>query len=367
MSPGIFHSTTTSAIEFSLPPGSYNAQFYAYGPYVLSFNGYSFAVASKSYTLTVPFIEMFPVNVSAVGVPANMSLGISLSGNFRENYLNNNNGFGYFTSGSNVSALAVNGTYKVMFGETLPNGAKLLGNAGNVTVNGTGANLNVVFHKVSLTASGLPDNTSWGFHGQIYALNSYYPTGKLLPGIQRNITLYLPTGSTFLKPVARGYYNSGFYVNLSHSNASLVVTFHKEYRVIMDSNFQVLPPGSYWGINGLPYTFDGSPSCYTSVPDLAFYEPNGTYRNLSVWGGPPNNTIFSINGTDYYVSFTSSISSRNITVNGQEQTIYVFFNVTRIPVVDHEYIYGALSIAGIVGVAVAIAGTARYVRKGRKK
>lgn len=361
---GTTQSSTTDNISFKLGAGSYNANIVAPGPYV-SPGTYGINVASKSYTLKAPFTDMFPVTVTGIGAPKNASLGISLNGDLRTNLLNSYGSNGYGSSEHTVTKLAVNGTYRVMFGESLPNGASLFGYVGNVTVNGTGTNLQVDFHQVNLTAVGLPDNVSWGFHGQIDLATGYYPPDQLLPGLARNTTIYLPTGSTFLQPVAKGYYSRGFYVNLTDSNASRVVEFEKEYPVYVNSNFQVFPYGSQWGVTGVPYTFDGSPYFAPYSPSFELYVPNGTY-NMSVWVALSTNEV-TVNGTYNYLSYTYNMNLSNLTVNGNAQTVHIFFNLSYTPVKNPEANIIPFIIGGIIIVALSIAGTAYYVNKGKRK
>lgn len=348
---GISLSSYSSTIYFNTGPGTYNAQFSASGPYLMS-TTYSFSVAVKSYTMIVPFTDLYNVQVTGKGLPANVSLGISLSGGFRQNYLNSYYQNGYTSMGNQTSRYAINGTYRVMVGETLSNGANLFGDVGNITVNNSAVNLVVDFHKLVLNETGLPENTSWGFAGQAMLLpnGSYFPPDRLYPGMNRSVTIYVPTGSTYLQPVAKGYYAPGLYANLTSGNASMEVHFQKEYPVTFVSNVQIMPMGNEWQINGVPYTFDGSPAKPSYGNALTFYLPNGTYHpTVSL---PYFMSVEQINGVQYSMNYTYNFSQSNITVNGQAITVNVTFNITKTLIVTSQdwalYFTGAIIVGGSV-------------------
>lgn len=360
---GISLASYSSQIYFKTRPGTYNAEFYASGPYVIPYT-ISFEVGTKSYTVKVPFTDLYNVQVTAKGLPGNVTLGISLSGSFKQNYLNSYYENGYAFSEDHVSTYAVNGTYKVLVGETLSNGANLFGYAGNVTVNNSALNIVVDFHKLVLNETGLPAYLYWGFHGQLmqYFNGSYYPPDTLYPGLNRSVTVYVPTGSTFLQPVARGYYNPGFYVNITKGNTSRVVSFQKEYPVTFVSNLQALPIGTEWAVNGLPYTFDGSPANGSYQSIFTFDLPNGTYNLSAVLYGAFG--YENINGVEYNIAYTYNISESTITVNGHGVNLTVTFVVTKTVVPSPPNIV-LIFIIGLILISAGVFAVKLY--RDRKK
>lgn len=314
-------SSNTNTITASLSPETYDVTFNAEGHYApVNMGVMQIQVTNQSSTVYYPFQQQFPVTVNEIGIPINMSWGFTL--NNVPSFLLSELVSGSCSSSNTI--YVVNGTYQITAGlyDLGDNGVNIFGNSQNVSVEGGPVSLTLSFYRVTLSERGLPNNVSWGFYpsSAIQLPNgTYYIPGGLYPGNASYVTLYLPDGSTFFQPVAKGFYSPGIWINVSNSGAAGIAVFQKEYPV----TFQVSVPLPWywqWWIEGIPYTFDGSPGIGEENATQTYMLPSGIYE-ITVLGSGSYDT--KINGTEYKVSLDFTLANRTLTVSGEPVNINV--------------------------------------------
>ncbi len=363
-------SSTSDTILFSGYPGNYSVQYWTDGNYVTSVMAQkAFTINGSPSSMNVTFYQTFPVTVEASDIPSNVSWGVSLLGNLTNQYM-----FGRaasYQNGSQQVLNVVNGTYNCSAGEQVYSDLGIYSFTGDIRVDGAPTQLNLSFGRLNLSASGLPENTPWGFYGS----NSLtLPNGSmqlshgLYPGIAANVTLYMPYGPVHIQPVAKGYYTDGSDPEITAGTTNATVHFQKEYAVTFNAR-GVYPflQGWQWQVNGFPYTFEGTPQVDGASSSLTYMVPNGTY-NASITFPYGNSNYVSINGTTYLATVTSTPPNENITVSGGPQTINLTFHTSYAEYVSPEHrslqafiiVMGTL---GALGAAIVTVAAVEYLKK----
>lgn len=363
-------SSTTNIIDFNGYPGNYTMHCWADGNYVTSLMApQQFTITGSSYTLNTTFYETFPVTVEVQGIPANFSWSYSLRGSPTIQYLFDQSATYY--NGSKQVQYVVNGTYSLFAGEQLYYDLDIYSIVGNVTVNGEPINLNLSFNRFNLSATGLPENTSWGFYGsdafQLANGSMYLPNG-LYPGKEVNVTFYLPNGRVHLRPVAKGYYAKELDINITSRYTNATVNFLKEYPVTFNGKGanQFMQE---WQINGIPYAFDGTPLINGVRYSQTYMIPNGTY-NASVVFPFGSSTYVKINGTDYSVKIVPNPANQTVTVAGKPLSVNLTFTVIYTKYVSpmNKALVASIFVGGILGTLATLIGivaTVEYLKRRR--
>lgn len=375
LDPNVFsktYSTTERSICVSLSQGTYNVNFGTdQGHYVLAGGeGASIQIDIGNGTVSIPanFIQQFPVIIRERGVPVNTTWGFSLNGAY--SFLNYKN-VAYGRS-STLAIYAVNGTYEIAAGSYRSDelSGELFGNSGNVTIDGGTIKTAISFYPANISEIGLPENTKWGFpsYSTMTALGVPEYHGPLYPGDKSFVTLYLSNGSTMFRPVASGFYSPGTHINVTGSGVNGTVFFQKEYPVTFHAHGSI-PVFLGWVVQGIPYTYNGTPSVFTNSTQT-YMLPNGTYKLSLSLVGTYRTTI---NGTVYIVKQNYSLNKHTLRVSGKSLDVNVNFtakliNTNSVPYRLYNFFYHYWSSVLVFGTfALLIAVPAAIMARRKNK
>ncbi len=280
-------SSTTGAITFNEPNGTYSFTVGSVPGYTANITSGSLTVNGASVSRSITFSPVTPgrysVTFSETGLPSGTWWSVTFNGSTQTS-----------TTSAIVFRSYVNGTYSYTVGSV--SGYSANPSSGTITVNGANKAQSISFtalppgrYLVTFPESGLPSGTSWSV-----TLNGTTRSGT------GNVVFTEPNGSyTFSVGAISGF-------SASPSSGSVTVN---GATVFVSITFTALSPGHYsvtFSETGLPLGTSwtvtlGSATLYSTGSSITFInEPNGSYPF----------TVGAISG------FSASPSSGSVTVNG---------------------------------------------------
>lgn len=346
-------TSTSSTIEFVEPPGQYSFSVGANGPYLAKELPLYATVVNSSVTLNIHFVEQFNVSITEIGIPQGYNWEIYLTD---INNSSNNGGFSGPPFRATQSLYKPSGTYRLQVGSNPVIGVSVLGDVGNITILNGPVNKTIRFYEVNITQEGLPENyTDWGLH---YSYSTYYSNGTqssssgFYPGTTGPLILYLPNSTYSVHPVARDYYSPFLNFSLDGKSLNLTEEFQRTYSVTFIEHGLNYSVGEYWKISGFPTAYGMNSPYIAGAKTETFLVPNGTF-SYSVTGIL---SIVNINGSMYQVGWTLEDANNTFTVNGNNTTIDLYFNVTLSLITEyHHSTVPSIQYSWIAIVAVSVA------------
>lgn len=322
-------STTTPVIEFQEPPGKYSFSVGANGPYLTQEMNIYATVVNKPVTVNIYFVEQYNVSVTETGLPQGYNWELRLT---NINNSNDNSGVSGPPVRMTQSIYEGPGTFKVQAGSLLPYGVSILGTVGIVKITDEPVNMTVNFHKVNITENGVNlKNTSWGmpyYHSVVFSNGTQVSKSGFYPGNMSSFSVYLPNSSYSIHPVADGYYSPTLHFNVTGKSLNLTENFQKAYKVTFVVHNLTTDIGGNWQLSGFPTGYGLSQVYLYGSPVQEFLVPNGTFSfnitGISDW--------YSSGGQLYNVNVTLENANSSFTVNGENLTVNLYFNVNTTPV-----------------------------------
>lgn len=250
----------------------------------------TFTVSGHPVSVSVSFLNVYPVTFIESGLPSTTNWSVNL------------NGFAMRVNGSSIQFLVPNGTFSFNV-PPLPNWVASPAQ-GSGSVNGAPVNESILFGAktwpVTFTETGLPTGTYWSVSLPMTTNQGMnWSTGN-------TVSFAVPNGSSsYVIPETSGYrpLNSNGTFAVRGTAVTFAVTFIQfEPTYPVTFNETGLPTGTNWWV-----TLNRSVS-FSNGTSVVIYEPNGSYSfdivPLGTHLPSPSSGMVNVTGTPYPVAIT---------------------------------------------------------------
>jgi len=258
---GSLLATIGSTIQYAEPNGTYLFQVPTVTGYIVAPLSGGLTVAGANVQQTLTFSRLPPgtyaVTFSEMGLSVATNWSVTLNAVLGS------------STGDSMSFPEPNGTFPYHVGD-VPGYRIMANSTGNVTVNGAGASVTVLFavfvatSPVTFREGGLPTDTNWSL-----SLNGAPP----VTSNGTTITLREPNGTyAYRLGIVPGWTTTNFTGSITVPAVGTIVVHwtQKLYSVTLTETG--MPLGDVWSVS-----LNGTPAVTTNSSALSFREPNGSY------------------------------------------------------------------------------------------
>ena len=280
-------SSTSAAISFAEPNGSYTYAVTPIAGYTVSPSSGSVTVAGADVTVNVTFsLVTYSVEFEESGLPTATLWNVSFSYDAQEES----------TNVATISFQAPNGSFAYSVG-AVP-GYTATPNSGTVDVNGESQTVDIAFtpvtYSATFTETGLPANTSW----------SVSFGGVNMSSTNDSIAFTVPNGTyAYAVGAVAGYTVNPVSGSATVAGADLAIgVVYSPYDYTVTFNESGLPVGTNWSV-----ALDGN-GAGSVTSSIVFVVPNGSYSfavgTVAGYAASPNAGMVSVDGAATVTNIT---------------------------------------------------------------